>query len=71
MVPGIQRLQRSQSAQGSYRVQRSKSHSAPVPLQLSVIREEDSVDQKDAEQIGELVQIIKKPNTAFSLWKTS
>ncbi|CAI8026580.1 Coiled-coil domain-containing protein 105 [Geodia barretti] len=40
LVPGNERLQRSKSAQGSYGVQRSKSHSAPAPLHLSVIREE-------------------------------
>lgn len=41
MVPGYG-VQRSKSAQGMYRGQRSQAYSAPVPLQLSVIREDDS-----------------------------
>jgi hypothetical protein len=55
LVPGNERLQRSKSAQGSYGVQRSKSHSAPAPLHLSVLREEtgglrESLGSKEFEE---------------------
>ena len=46
-------------------VQRSKSHSAPVPLQLSVIREEtgsegEGVTQTDRQepQNGEIIHLV-------------
>ena len=50
MAPGNERKQRSKSAQGSYGGYRSKSYSAPVPLELSVIREEtDGLRERDTE----------------------
>ena len=53
MVPGAQTMQRSQSARESHKVHRSKSCSAPVPLQLPVIGEEAEMREDNEEQTGE------------------
>ena len=48
-------MQRSQSARESHKTQRSKSHSAPAPLQLPVIGEETETREGNEEQTGECV----------------
>ena len=55
LVPGSQWSWRVQSSRGLNRVQRSKSFSAPVPLQLCVVGEEVGEREEDLEQTGELI----------------
>lgn len=64
MVPGAQKIQRSQSARESDKVHRSKSRSAPVPLQLPVIGEEAEMREEKGEQTGECLM------HGWAVWRT-